>query len=430
MGCARSRRASARKPQSSERRCPSATTRQAGLLDRQARWLLRHWPVTYTPTPRSWAARTRASVIAPTTATRATNGASWTGGRGHRVVEAVEFRVQLRGQGVESEGGRQRAGHAERAAFLKAQDFGVAPAARGGQRRVEPGGESFVEGEVVGQHADPGGLQREALFVGETPGTVEEKGVETFGGEPGNEIRPGLERQSEPLHGACEGQEPAVLLGRACEEGGVEESRRRVGGGWRERGPLVRTVHRFSGGGETGVAGGCSFSRADGTGQDAQRGGRDAHPTREKGSQAEVKGKRNPGEGWTNLACGLALVAGTLPSLLWTIPLPLESPDLQILAVDVGGSGLKAAVLDAEGNMLTERVRVKTPPALHARGVARGNHQARGHAERTQFQPHLGGFPGGDPPGGHPHGGEPRRGPARVSPSRMNCRNTWGTPAG
>ncbi len=40
---------------------------------------------------------------------------------------------------------------------------------------------------------------------------------------------------------------------------------------------------------------------------------------------------------------------------------PPVSPDLRILAIDVGGSGLKAAVLDAEGNMLTERARVKTP---------------------------------------------------------------------
>lgn len=34
---------------------------------------------------------------------------------------------------------------------------------------------------------------------------------------------------------------------------------------------------------------------------------------------------------------------------------------MQILAIDVGGTGLKAAVLDGEGNMLTERVRVETP---------------------------------------------------------------------
>lgn len=40
---------------------------------------------------------------------------------------------------------------------------------------------------------------------------------------------------------------------------------------------------------------------------------------------------------------------------------PPASPDLRILAIDIGGSGFKAAVLDAEGNMLTDRVRVKTP---------------------------------------------------------------------
>ncbi|CAG4898971.1 Polyphosphate glucokinase [Paraburkholderia gardini] len=33
----------------------------------------------------------------------------------------------------------------------------------------------------------------------------------------------------------------------------------------------------------------------------------------------------------------------------------------QILAVDVGGTGLKAAIIDATGHMLTERVRVATP---------------------------------------------------------------------
>ena len=31
------------------------------------------------------------------------------------------------------------------------------------------------------------------------------------------------------------------------------------------------------------------------------------------------------------------------------------------LAIDIGGSGLKAAILDADGEMVTERVRVKTP---------------------------------------------------------------------
>ncbi len=41
-------------------------------------------------------------------------------------------------------------------------------------------------------------------------------------------------------------------------------------------------------------------------------------------------------------------------------PLP-PSADLRILAIDVGGTGLKAAVLDSEGNLLSDRVRVKTP---------------------------------------------------------------------
>lgn len=37
------------------------------------------------------------------------------------------------------------------------------------------------------------------------------------------------------------------------------------------------------------------------------------------------------------------------------------SPDARILAIDIGGTGLKAAILDLEGNMLTERHRIETP---------------------------------------------------------------------
>lgn len=37
------------------------------------------------------------------------------------------------------------------------------------------------------------------------------------------------------------------------------------------------------------------------------------------------------------------------------------SPDRRILAIDIGGTGLKAALLNSDGEMLTERVRVKTP---------------------------------------------------------------------
>ena len=35
--------------------------------------------------------------------------------------------------------------------------------------------------------------------------------------------------------------------------------------------------------------------------------------------------------------------------------------DARILAIDVGGTGLKAAILNSEGDMLTERIRVETP---------------------------------------------------------------------
>ena len=37
------------------------------------------------------------------------------------------------------------------------------------------------------------------------------------------------------------------------------------------------------------------------------------------------------------------------------------APEARILAIDIGGTGLKAAVLDVDGNMLTERHRTKTP---------------------------------------------------------------------
>lgn len=36
----------------------------------------------------------------------------------------------------------------------------------------------------------------------------------------------------------------------------------------------------------------------------------------------------------------------------------------RVLAIDIGGSGLKAAILDMDGHMLTERVRVETPHGL------------------------------------------------------------------
>jgi polyphosphate glucokinase len=40
---------------------------------------------------------------------------------------------------------------------------------------------------------------------------------------------------------------------------------------------------------------------------------------------------------------------------------PQPLPDARILAIDIGGTGLKAAILDIDGNLLTERLRVETP---------------------------------------------------------------------
>jgi polyphosphate glucokinase len=40
---------------------------------------------------------------------------------------------------------------------------------------------------------------------------------------------------------------------------------------------------------------------------------------------------------------------------------PAKSRAARVLAIDVGGTGLKAAIVDADGRFLTERLRVKTP---------------------------------------------------------------------
>src|SRR5437867_6669197 len=37
------------------------------------------------------------------------------------------------------------------------------------------------------------------------------------------------------------------------------------------------------------------------------------------------------------------------------------APDAPVLAIDIGGTGLKAAILNLEGEMLTERLRMETP---------------------------------------------------------------------
>src|SRR6478752_2227579 len=51
---------------------------------------------------------------------------------------------------------------------------------------------------------------------------------------------------------------------------------------------------------------------------------------------------------------GTTAGSGHVPPAAWPA-------DVRTLAIDVGGSGFKAAVLDAHGEMATERVRVDTP---------------------------------------------------------------------
>jgi hypothetical protein len=66
--------------------------------------------------------------------------------------------------------------------------------------------------------------------------------------------------------------------------------------------------------------------------------------------------------------------------------------DVRTLAIDVGGSGFKAAVLDREGTMLTERVRIDTPyPVDPAKFVGSVLELTHGLGERHRVTV---GFPG------------------------------------
>ena len=73
---------------------------------------------------------------------------------------------------------------------------------------------------------------------------------------------------------------------------------------------------------------------------------------------------------------------------------PPAAADLRILAIDVGGSGLKAAVLDAEGDMLTDRVRVKTPHPLSPDGLLAEIVKLVGMLSGAAFNHISVGFPG------------------------------------
>lgn len=66
--------------------------------------------------------------------------------------------------------------------------------------------------------------------------------------------------------------------------------------------------------------------------------------------------------------------------------------DVRTLAIDVGGSGLKGSILDAKGNMATDRVRIETPyPCPPEKLVANLVELASGQGEYNRVSV---GFPG------------------------------------
>src|SRR5688500_16119072 len=74
---------------------------------------------------------------------------------------------------------------------------------------------------------------------------------------------------------------------------------------------------------------------------------------------------------------------------------PVEIPTIartRTLAIDVGGSGLKASVIDEAGRLLTERVRVDTPVGSPPRDIVEA--LARLAAPLGAFDRVSVGFPG------------------------------------
>lgn len=75
-------------------------------------------------------------------------------------------------------------------------------------------------------------------------------------------------------------------------------------------------------------------------------------------------------------------------------PPPAGADSLRILAIDVGGSGLKAAVLDHDGRMLTERARIKTPHPCPPEALVSGIEQVVKQLGRDDYRAISIGFPG------------------------------------
>jgi polyphosphate glucokinase len=70
------------------------------------------------------------------------------------------------------------------------------------------------------------------------------------------------------------------------------------------------------------------------------------------------------------------------------------APDLRILALDIGGTGLKATVIDADGNLLAERVRVKTPQPCGREALLQAIVSLVGPLEHLGYNRVAAGFPG------------------------------------
>ncbi len=75
---------------------------------------------------------------------------------------------------------------------------------------------------------------------------------------------------------------------------------------------------------------------------------------------------------------------------------PAPAPaDLRILSIDIGGTGIKADVLDADGNPLAERSRIKTPPApLTPEALIAAIMQVAEPLKHLNFNRVSAGFPG------------------------------------
>ena len=205
------------------------------------------------------------------------------------------------------------------------------------------------------------------MVGGELPGTVEEQGVQALGGGPG-----------------VQGGERVPARGRGVGPGAPRGGRRRSG---RRRPVKIVALRRSS---RTAWRSGSCKAASYGRRWRVQS----------ESCRRRVPSPRGVGrvsDPWLSF-----LATGTWrPQSLSHGHSPLPFPRIsRILSIDIGGTGIKADVLDAEGNPLAERVRIKTPtPAAHARGIDGGGAAGGGTAQAAKLQPGVGGLSRRGPPG-------------------------------